>query len=99
MPGLLAPRLLLQQLTNPETSSLPWAAALRRPWQASQDREGSFHPLETVMASSVAPVGNPVDRAGDTTTAYAVEPEPYRVALRKCCGIAALGDSSLGPED
>eukprot|EP00873_Tetraselmis_striata_P009583 jgi/Tetstr1/429847/TSEL_019714.t1 len=174
MPGLLAPR-LIQQLANPETSSLPWAAALRRAWQASQDREDSFQPWETDMASTVAPVGNPVDRAGDTTTgtldlpprltlgelpslnsaideakglrkvaavlshtrkwrvffdlyktatlperirllsqsghgsvtyltsdtpaAYAVEPEPYRVALRKCCGIAALGDSPLGLED
>mmetsp|Transcript_45667 Transcript_45667/g.114269 ORF Transcript_45667/g.114269 Transcript_45667/m.114269 type:complete len:422 (-) Transcript_45667:453-1718(-) len=157
------------------TSSLPWAAALRRAWQASQDREDSFQLWETDMASTVAPVGNPVDRAGDTTTgtldlpprltlgelpslnsaideakglrkvaavlshtrkwrvffdlyktatlperirllsqsghgsvtyltsdtpaAYAVEPEPYRVALRKCCGIAALGDSPLGLED
>eukprot|EP00873_Tetraselmis_striata_P036234 jgi/Tetstr1/456498/TSEL_043221.t1 len=174
MPGLLAPR-LIQQLANPETSSLPWAAALRRAWQASQDREDSFQPWETDMAPTVAPVGNPVDRAGDTTTgtldlpprltlgelpslnsaideakglrkvasvlshtrkwrvffdmyktatlperirllsqsghgsvtyltsdtpaAYAVEPEPYRVALRKCCGIAALGDSPLGLED
>eukprot|EP00873_Tetraselmis_striata_P042122 jgi/Tetstr1/462386/TSEL_007392.t1 len=35
----------------------------------------------------------------DTPAAYAVEPEPYRVALRKCCGIAALGDSPLGLED
>eukprot|EP00873_Tetraselmis_striata_P010115 jgi/Tetstr1/430379/TSEL_020190.t1 len=175
MPGILAPR-LIQQLANPETSSLPWAASLRRAWQASQDREDSFQPWETDMASTVAPVGNPVDRAGDTTTgtldlppmliilgelpslnsaideakglrkvaavlshtrkwrvffdlyitatlperirllsqsghgsvtyltsdtpaAYAVEPEPYRVALRKCCGIAALGDSPLGLED
>eukprot|EP00873_Tetraselmis_striata_P009920 jgi/Tetstr1/430184/TSEL_020015.t1 len=98
MPGLLAPR-LIQQLANPETSILPWAAALRRAWQASQDREDSIQPWETDMASTVAPVGNPVDRAGDTTTAYAAEPEPYRVALRKCCGIAALGDSPLGLED
>eukprot|EP00873_Tetraselmis_striata_P013200 jgi/Tetstr1/433464/TSEL_022736.t1 len=98
MPGLLAPR-LIQQLANPETSSLPWAAALRRAWQAGQDREDSFQPWETDMASTVAPVGNPVDRAGDATTAYAVEPQPYRVALRKSCGIAALGDSPLGLED
>eukprot|EP00873_Tetraselmis_striata_P009441 jgi/Tetstr1/429705/TSEL_019600.t1 len=51
------------------------------------------------MASTMAPVGNPVDIAGDTTTAYAVDPEPYRVALRKCCGIATLGDSPFGLED
>eukprot|EP00873_Tetraselmis_striata_P009442 jgi/Tetstr1/429706/TSEL_019601.t1 len=41
MPGNLAPR-LIQQLANPETSSLLWPAALRRAWQASQDREDSF---------------------------------------------------------
>eukprot|EP00873_Tetraselmis_striata_P037934 jgi/Tetstr1/458198/TSEL_044687.t1 len=35
MPGLLAPR-LIQQLANPETSSLPWAAALRRAWQTEK---------------------------------------------------------------
>lgn len=35
----------------------------------------------------------------DTPATYDAEPEPYRVALRKCCGIAALGDSPLRPED
>eukprot|EP00873_Tetraselmis_striata_P042568 jgi/Tetstr1/462832/TSEL_007782.t1 len=94
----MAPR-LVAQLASRETSPLPWAATLSREWQLSRATEDSFKSWETDMASTIAPVGNPVDKASDDSTAYAAELEPHRVVLRKCCGVAALGKIPLRPDD
>eukprot|EP00873_Tetraselmis_striata_P019349 jgi/Tetstr1/439613/TSEL_028037.t1 len=70
-----------------------------RQWRVFFDLYRTATLPERIRLLSQSGHGSVTYLTSDTPAAYAVEPEPYRVALRKCCGIAALGDSPLGLED